>query len=168
MHRTLVTPVLIGKGVNYFTTWVSLSFFLWFFLQISIKDSFCFILCEFFSYFQNSVGFYQFNSAKDNCSFPERLREFFLNSGSKGLKHNVDIIICLYLPNICMISKGIEWPWIMMIQDWLRRNNFNQQKKKVQFQWCIVPFERHSVYQISSTTISDRLKTVILSKAVRL
>ena len=49
------------------------------FLHISIKDSFYLILCEFFSNFQNSVGFYQFNRAKQlqfSCKVTLILSEF--------------------------------------------------------------------------------------------
>ena len=83
MHRSLVTPDPKGERFNYFTTRVSDHFFSEF-LHTSMKDSFYIMQFEFVSDFHNSVGFYQFNRAKQ-LQFSCKLNEFFLNSGSKGL-----------------------------------------------------------------------------------
>ena len=54
------------------------------FLHISLKVSFYFILYEFLVIFRIWWVLISLTE-RNNCSFPARLHEFFMNSGSKGL-----------------------------------------------------------------------------------
>ena len=64
MHRPLVTPGSVGKGLNYPADQFPNEY-----QHISIKYSFYFILCKFVDDLQNSLGSYQFNRA-EQLHFP--------------------------------------------------------------------------------------------------